>query len=85
MTEVAAKGKGSTDSADDQSSSHLVLVFPKLRRADERRHYAVFRPYMLFPIPCQLRVMERTRSRGSALRAEQSKWRGRADQLIDRL
>jgi hypothetical protein len=39
MTEAAAKGKRSTDSADDQSSSHLALVIPKLRRADERRHF----------------------------------------------
>jgi hypothetical protein len=30
-------------------------------------------------------VTERTRSRGNALRAERSKWRGRADQLIRRL
>jgi hypothetical protein len=31
MTEVAAKGKGLTDSADRQSISRLVLVVPRLR------------------------------------------------------
>jgi hypothetical protein len=32
MSEVAANGKGFTDSADDQSISHLVLVIPEPAR-----------------------------------------------------
>jgi hypothetical protein len=57
MTEVAAKRKGFTDSADHQSISRLVLVVPKVRAARMTVGiHAVYRPNMLFPVPCQLRA-----------------------------
>jgi hypothetical protein len=37
MSEVAANGKGFTDSADDQSISHLVLVIRSLRGCRNER------------------------------------------------
>jgi hypothetical protein len=57
MTEVAAKGAGFTDSADDQSSSHLVLVIPKLRHEDERRHLCCLSPLHAFSHPMSASVL----------------------------
>jgi hypothetical protein len=60
MTEVAANGKGFTDSAEDQSISHLVLVIPTLRavRMTVGIH-AVYSPNMFFPSHVSFRSVPR--------------------------